>query len=334
MPSGGVPPAARRRVRGHEILAPVLAVLALVGLLASPAQAQPAPDAIEDQIDVLWREAEPLIEQYNLVREQYEQNLARQAELVDQIQPLAEQYAAAQQRIGRISARIYMGGQAGTLSAMLSTKDPGSFVDQLSYLEGLASAQNTQLADVLSLKELFEAQKAPIDALVEELELQETSLRTQRAEIDARLAQLQELRDKAYVETYGTTSTRPWVCPAEYLPTPGYVAAAFACGEIGKRYVWGTSGPDTYDCSGLTLRAWRQAGVYLPHNAAMQRRSMPYVDRADLQIGDLVFYYDDLSHVGIYVGDGHIVHAPRSGDVVRMVNLDRGAKIHSFGRPG
>ena len=60
---------------------------------------------------------------------------------------------------------------------------------------------------------------------------------------------------------------------------------------------------------------------------------MPYVDRADLQIGDLVFYYSDLHHVAIYVGDGKVMHAPRAGDVVRMVPMDRGAKIHSFGRP-
>jgi cell wall-associated NlpC family hydrolase len=79
--------------------------------------------------------------------------------------------------------------------------------------------------------------------------------------------------------------------------------------------------------------AWQQAGVYLPHNAAAQRRSMQYVNEADLQIGDLVFYYSDLSHVAIYVGDGKVISAPQPGDVVRMVNMHTGAPIHSFGRP-
>ncbi len=334
MPSGGVRPTARRPARVRQLLAPLLAVLALVVLLASPAQAQPSPDAIEDQIDALWRQAEPMIEQYNLVHEQYEQNLARQAELVAQIEPLAEQYAAAQEHIGRISARVYMGGQAGTVNALLSSGDPASMVDQLTLLEGLAYTETTKISDVLAVKALFDAQKAPIDKLVDELAIQDATLQTQREQIDSQLAHLQELRKDAYEATYGTSSTQPWVCPAEYLPTPGYVAAAFACSQIGKPYVWAASGPNSYDCSGLTLRAWRQSGVYLPHNAAMQRRTMPYVDRADLQIGVLVFYYDDLRHVGIYVGGGHIVHAPRSGDVVRMVNVDRGAKIHRFGRPG
>jgi cell wall-associated NlpC family hydrolase len=93
------------------------------------------------------------------------------------------------------------------------------------------------------------------------------------------------------------------------------------------------AGPDGFDCSGLTLAGWAQVGVYLPHNAAAQRRSMPYVSRQDLQLGDLVFYYEDLHHVAIYVGDGKVMSAPTFGDFVRMVNMDS-SPIHSFGRPG
>jgi cell wall-associated NlpC family hydrolase len=80
------------------------------------------------------------------------------------------------------------------------------------------------------------------------------------------------------------------------------------------------------------MMAWQQVGIYLPHNAAAQRRSMPYIDRANLQVGDLVFYYSDLHHVSIYVGDGKEMVAPKAGDVVRMRAL--GSNIHSFGRPG
>jgi cell wall-associated NlpC family hydrolase len=82
----------------------------------------------------------------------------------------------------------------------------------------------------------------------------------------------------------------------------------------------------------LVLAAWKQVGVYLPHNAAAQRRSMPYVSRANLQIGDLIFYYSDIHHVAIYVGGGHAMSAPQAGDVVRMIDMDN-APIHSFGRP-
>ena len=106
-----------------------------------------------------------------------------------------------------------------------------------------------------------------------------------------------------------------------------------ACKEIGKPYVFGAAGPSTYDCSGLTLAAWKSVGVYMPHNAYEQMQSMPRISRANIHIGDLVFYYSDVHHVGIYVGDGHVVVEPQSGDRVRMRDIDR-SPIHSIGRPG
>jgi hypothetical protein len=318
--------------RWLRALACALAIAASVGLSGTAAFAEPDQAAIETQIDKLWQEAEPLIEQYNLVHEQYEQNLARQAELTAQIQPLADELSVAQGQVGRLAAQAYMGGTANTFNALVSADSAGEFVDQMTYLETLAHHQTVALADVLDLKAEYDVQKEPIDALVAQLALQDQQIAAQRADIERRLDELQQLRNQ--VLSVDTTSIRPWPCPAEYLPTAGYQAASFACGEIGKPYVFGTKGPDTYDCSGLMVRAWQQVGVYLPHNAAAQRRSMAYVNREDLQIGDLVFMYSDLHHVGMYVGDGKIVAAPRTGDVVRMQLMDRrGVTIHSYGRP-
>jgi hypothetical protein len=323
-----VHPASPRSV--FAVLAVVAVVAVTLPLTRGPAvAAEPDRADIEAQIDQLWRETEPMIERYNLVHEEFERNQARQAQLAAEIQPLADELAQAQQRIGRIAAHAYMGGQADTVNAMLAADSTEAFVDQMLFLESFSHSQNTRLSDVLEIKARYDAQKAPIDVLVADLAVQDAELAVQRADIESRIERLQRMR----AGTFDRTSTRPWACPSEYQPTKGYRAAAFACAQIGKRYVFGTSGPSNYDCSGLTLRAWKQVGVYMPHNAAMQRRSMKYVSRAELQIGDLVFYYDDLSHVAIYVGDGKVVHAPRSGDVVRMVPMVRGAKIHSYGRP-
>jgi hypothetical protein len=301
--------------------------------MTGQAHADPTIPEVEAHLDELWRQAEPMIEQYNQVHEQYLKNKARQDELLAAIAPYAKQLDAAQDKVGAMAARAYMGGQADALNAILGATSPQALVEQLSFLDGVARSQTEQLGAVIHAKVAFDAQKAPIDALVTELAAQDADLAAKRKTIEERLAELQAVRTQAYGSSGVLGNTRPWPCPTEYLLTPGYKAAAFACGEIGKRYVWGAAGPNTYDCSGITMRAWQQSGVYLPHNAAEQRRSMPYVNRADLQIGDLVFYYSDLSHVAIYVGDGKVVHAPRSGDVVRMVPMDRGAYIHSFGRP-
>ena len=99
------------------------------------------------------------------------------------------------------------------------------------------------------------------------------------------------------------------------------VAVRFAYAAIGTPYVWAGSGPNGYDCSGLTQAAWRAAGRSLPHNAAMQWNALPHIGRAALSPGDLVFY-SGLGHVGIYVGNGQIIHAPHAGDHVRLASVD------------
>ena len=318
--------------RRRAVITAVLSVIVSIAMTGT-SHADPGVAEVEAQLDEAWRQAEPMIEQYNEVHERYLNNKAKQDELQVAIAPLAAELDAARDKIGAMAARAYMGGQNGGISAILASGSPSQLADQLGFLDGIARTQTGMLRDVLNAKANYDAAKAPIDVLVAELATQDADLAAKRAAIEQRLDELQALRIQAYGTSGVTGGYRPWACPAEYLPTPGYKAASFACGEAGKPYVWGAVGPNVYDCSGLTMRAWQQVGVFLPHNAAAQRRSMQYVDRANLQIGDLVFYYSDLSHVAIYVGDGKVVHAPRAGDVVRMVPMDRGARIHSFGRP-
>lgn len=111
---------------------------------------------------------------------------------------------------------------------------------------------------------------------------------------------------------------------------------AFARAQIGKPYVWGATGPDSYDCSGLTQAAWKAAGIDLPRTTYDQVNAGTTVPLADAQPGDLVFFYDDVSHVGIYIGDGMMIHAPKPGANVREESIYYGGEsiIHSVVRPG
>ncbi|MCZ4511340.1 NlpC/P60 family protein [Streptomyces sp. ActVer] len=109
-------------------------------------------------------------------------------------------------------------------------------------------------------------------------------------------------------------------------------ALAFARAQIGKPYVWGASGPGSYDCSGLTQAAWKAAGVTLPRTTWDQVNAGTTVSVNSAQPGDLVFFYDDISHVGIYIGDGMMIHAPKPGAYVREESIYY-MPIHSVVRP-
>lgn len=106
----------------------------------------------------------------------------------------------------------------------------------------------------------------------------------------------------------------------------------FAEAQIGKPYVWGATGPDSYDCSGLTQDAWKAAGISLPRTTWDQVEVGTTVKTADAKPGDLVFFYDDISHVGIYIGDGKMIHAPKPGANVRVESIYY-MPIHSVVRP-
>jgi peptidoglycan DL-endopeptidase CwlO len=326
-------PARTRRPLGL-LIAVALSALLLVVLPGGQAHADPTVAELEAQIQKMWAEAEPLIEEYNGVHEKYKQNVAKQAELVKQIEPLQRQIELGQLRIGVIAAEVYKGGQANAFNAVLTSGSPKQLAQQMELLDMLAREQQEQLQGVSDMKTQYDAQKAPIDELVATLAAQDADLAAKKKTIEAQLAELQKLRRQAYGATGTTGSFRPWPCPAAYEPTRGYKVAAFACQQAGKPYVWAADGPGSYDCSGLSLAAWKQVGVYLPHQSRAQRASIPYVSRANLRLGDIVFYYNPIHHLGIYVGDNKIMHAPSAGDNVRMADMDQAGPIHSYGRPG
>ena len=110
--------------------------------------------------------------------------------------------------------------------------------------------------------------------------------------------------------------------PSVVAPTSAaQVAVDTALAQLGDPYVWGGSGPDSFDCSGLTEYAYAAAGIYLPHSSSMQSTMGVPVSYSSLEPGDLVFFYSPISHVAMYIGNGEIVTAPHTGDVVKVTEL-------------
>jgi cell wall-associated NlpC family hydrolase len=313
----------------------IVTLLSVIAVLfaSAPAHAEPSVADIEKQIDEAWNKLEPIIEKHNATRQELAAKKKQAEVLSAKIQPLELRIDLAMQRVGEFAARAYKGGDASALNAILTTGSPTTLAEQLEVLDQFARRQSRDVQAVVDLKRQYAAQKAPLDALVAQLRGTEADLAAKEKQINAEIKRLQDLRLRAYGTSGGIGSLRPAPCPATYPGGKAGIAVKFACAQIGKPYIWGASGPNGYDCSGLTSAAWAKAGVYLPHNAAKQRYAVPYVSRANLRPGDLVFYYSDLHHVGMYVGNGWIVHASQSGVPVKMKRVDDGP-VHSFGRPG
>jgi cell wall-associated NlpC family hydrolase len=323
---------AKNRLR-RSILTTALAALASAAVLfvgTTPALAEPSVTEIENQIDKQWRELEPVIEKHNATREELAEKKKRAKKLQEKIAPLEKQIDEAMGRVSELAAAAYKGDRASMVNALLGSKKPSTVLGQLSILDQFARRQQHEVQTVVELRNRYAAEKAPLDRLIAELTRTEAELARKKKEIDAEIDKLQKLRIEAYGRGAGGP-LRPAPCPTTYPGGAAGKAVKFACAQIGKPYVWGAAGPDSYDCSGLTQRAWAQAGVSLPHNAAKQYSVTQRISRSQLRPGDLVFYFSPISHVGMYVGDGWIVHAPRAGESVRMRKI--GSDIAGYGRP-
>ncbi|WBB48231.1 NlpC/P60 family protein [Verrucosispora sp. WMMA2044] len=337
------PPSLRPGMPGRPTAAPrsswyrcILAGLAATAVMlvggATQARAEPTVADIERQIDEDWNRLEPVIEQHNATRQDLAGKRREADALAARMAPLQRQVDEAMDRVGKLAARAYKGEQVRVVNTLLGSRSPGEVVEQLGLLDRYARVQQQDVRHASDLRDELAAAKAGLDRTIGELTRTEADLAERRRQIDAEIDRLQRLRLRAYGKG-GGGPLRPAPCPASYPGGAAGEAVTFACAQIGKPYSWGAEGPDAYDCSGLTLAAWSRAGVALPHNAARQRRVTESVSRGALRPGDLVFYYRDLHHVGMYVGDGWVVHASRAGQPVKMKRLDS-SPVHSFGRPG
>ncbi|MFA3873855.1 NlpC/P60 family protein [Streptomyces sp. MMCC 100] len=194
-------------------------------------------------------------------------------------------------------------------------------------LSELTAEEKARLAAIEKKKQEEAARKAAELAKKQQAEQEAERKRQEEA------AQQQE-SDTGSGSSGGTGSSGSST-PGTSNGTKAESALAFARAQIGKPYVWGATGPGSYDCSGLTQAAWKAAGVTLPRTTYDQVNAGTTVSVSQAQPGDLVFFYDDISHVGLYIGDGMMIHAPKPGAYVREESIfyDGESSIYSVVRP-
>jgi cell wall-associated NlpC family hydrolase len=224
-------------------------------------------------------------------------------------------------------------------------------------LEQLTESQNAlktskakvqaKLAEARELLSTLTAQEKARLAAIEQREQEEADRKAEElARQQAAQAPTQENQGTQTVQgtegtreetSTGTETSTETAAPAEdsTYASKATKAIAFARAQIGKPYVWGATGPGSYDCSGLTQAAWKAAGVDLPRTTYDQVTAGTTVSLANARPGDLVFFYDNVGHVGLYIGNGMMIHAPKPGTYVReeSVFYDGESSIHSVVRP-
>ncbi|MFG2450828.1 NlpC/P60 family protein [Streptomyces sp. NPDC048512] len=214
-------------------------------------------------------------------------------------------------------------------------------------LQSLTASQNALKTSKATVQRKLSAARDLLSKLTAEekarLAAIEKKKREQAAAKAADLARQQAAAEKAAKEkateqgssSGGTTGSSGSTATDPSYTTKAGKALAFARTQIGKPYVWGATGPDSYDCSGLTQAAWKAAGVSLPRVTYDQVNAGTTVSLTDAKPGDLVFFYDDISHVGLYIGNGMMIHAPKPGAYVREESIyyDGTSAIHSVVRP-
>ncbi|SCL16254.1 NlpC/P60 family protein [Micromonospora rhizosphaerae] len=309
-----VRPVGVRRVV-HRLLTLVAAVAVGAGLVAAPAHAAPSVDEIDAMIDKQWEKLEPTIEDYNKIRAQLKANQKRSADLQKKIAPLELESALALNRVGDIAAHYYKDGPSQEIGALLVTTRPGTLAEQLTMLDRLAAEQHKQVAGVLAIRDKYNRQKRKLDELIATQKKQQAELAAKKNAINAEIKRLTAMLPKTSVRVEG--------CPAidGVVSSAARIAIRTACAQVGDPYVWGADGPDSFDCSGLTQYAYKAAGIYLTHHTGDQWNEGRAVSRSDARPGDLVFFYSDLHHMGLYLGNGLMVHAPRTGKPVQVSKI-------------
>jgi cell wall-associated NlpC family hydrolase len=333
------------------------AVSCVVGVVPGTASADPSRATVEARKELarINVQVEVAAEHYNAAQIALEAARRASARATARVSAKETALRTAQRGLGDLVAAAYRsGGGADPLVQLMTTATPGTFLNRAATLDAVARSRNDQMRAIrvarLALKherDLAAEQVARTNAIATDMartkagiekalvrqkalvaRLESADARRERlareaaarraaqlAAARARAAALQRAAALARASRSRSASTAMYNGPASGRAS---TAVAEAYRQLGKPYEWGAAGPDTFDCSGLTMWAWAKAGVSLPHHSGSQYNQGTHVSQSELRPGDLVFFGSPIHHVGIYVGNGNMINAPETGDVVKV----------------
>jgi cell wall-associated NlpC family hydrolase len=313
--------------------------------------AKPTIASVKQKLQQLARQNDQLVEKFDQAKQRVTTDQHKAAAATSVAAAARRRLANERAALGATAAAQYESGSFSATGALLSSTNGTSYLDQLDTLSLLNDHNASMVSAFTAAKRQADSATATAQRLLEQARQQRDALATQRTQVSAQVAKYKKLLNKlteaqrraflaqqshAASVRQAQAAARAAVHPVQSAPQAGRATGApsatgvpgqaqtalnFALAQVGKPYVWGAAGPGSYDCSGLTMASYAAAGISLPHSSLMQYNYGTHVSYDQLQPGDLVFFYQPIGHVAMYIGHGMLVSAPQTGENVMVVPL-------------
>ncbi|MFE2585955.1 NlpC/P60 family protein [Streptomyces sp. NPDC059378] len=325
------------RAHGHRTAAALTLLCALTVTTQAPALAAPGPgpatlDEVRVQLDALYHQAEVATGKYDAADQKARAQQKKVDVLNGRVRRAEQQRERLTQLLGAAARAQYRGGGLPAELQFALSSDPEHALDDAALTQQAQQATRQRLTVLAAARKELRRRTDEATAELEDLRASRRAMDRHRDTIEkridaaraleARLKEEERQRLAALEKRAADKAQAQWVGTGvlDRIGTTGSAAGrraiAYATQQLGKPYVWGAEGPDSFDCSGLTSQAWLHAGVAIPRTSEEQWARLPHVPVDRMRPGDLVIYFSDASHVALYIGDGKIISAPRPGRFV------------------
>jgi cell wall-associated NlpC family hydrolase len=324
-------PATRTRVT--VLTATAAAAVALSSQAANAAPAKPTVKDAKAKVDVLYQQAEQATEKLDAASEKLHTLQKDASSLQDQVARQQQHMNQLRDGLGAIAASQYRGGGIDPTIQLFLSANPDTYLQQATALDQLSALQAGTLSQLEDAKRTLDQSRAEATSKLADLQSTRTELAKRKAEAAGKLAEAKDVLNSLTAQqraeiarqdamAASRASTRANLGGGKAATARAAAAYAAAQNELGKPYVYGATGPGSFDCSGLTSYAYAQAGVSIPRTSQEQANAGTRIySESQLGVGDLVIFYGDYHHVGLYAGNGMVLHAPKPGAVVRYESI-------------
>ncbi|MGV9274083.1 NlpC/P60 family protein [Streptomyces griseosporeus] len=300
---------------------------------AAPSE-KPTKDEVKAKVDKLYEQAEQATEKYNGAKEKQEKLQKEISTIQDNVARGQEELNELRDSIGMAAAAQYRTGTIDSSLQLFLSSNPDDYLDKASTADQLSAQQVEALKKIQEKQRELAQERSEASEKLKDLASTRTELGKKKQEVQGKLAETQKLlnsltaAEKAALAAEQDRANRSSSSRVDLGDAPAGSSRAMAAfqaaqSKIGSPYVYGASGPSSFDCSGLTSWAYAQAGVSIPRTSQAQANAGTRIySQSDLRVGDLVIFYGDLHHVGFYAGNGQVLHAPRTGTTVRYESIN------------